>query len=926
MSATIQPFSLQLPVGYSLSTANSGTQGATATATQTSSGAAAANTASTAPPADVVSISNTYVAGSFTADAGDTYRLSDLFHSSMSAGQAIAGYRVAVGSGVGRLMLGTQDVTSQINFTAAQFAALSYVTGGIGDTQNLTVVAQLGTPQKDGSLTQEIDSPAVQITANVTGVRSINAMNALSTPLPATDPDAATVGVVKQAGILVGWTGASRPTLQSDGNFTTEAANAYRMSDLFTGGAPTGQTLADYRVALGDGGGKLLLGSQDVTDQINFTAAQFAQLTYVSGAIGEAQSLTVVAQLGTPQSDGSLTHEVDSQAMQITAKVTGSRSINAMNALSTKVAGTDPDAAAVDVAKQAGILGGWTGAPRPTLRTDGNFTANAADTYRMSDLFQASAPSGQSIAGYRVALSGSGGKLMLGSQDVTNQVNFTADEFANLSYLAGGIGDSQSLTVAAQLGTRQSDNTLTREIDSQAVQITASVTGSRSINAMNALSTTLSGTDPDAATVDIAKQAGILAGWTGAPRPTLQTDGNFTAKAADTYRMSDLFHASAATGQTIAGYRVAVDGTGGKLMLGTKDVTDQLNFTANEFAQLSYVAGNINDAQSLTVVAQLGTRQSDNSLTREIDSPAVQIIANVTGVRSINAMDALSTILSDTDPDAATVSVAKQAGILAGWTGASRPTMRTDGNFTANAGDTYRVNDLFHGNASAGQTIAGYHIALDGTGGKLMLDGKDVTTQMGFTAAEFANLTYVAGSIGDVQRITAIAQLGTLLKDGTLSGEIDSPAVQIVASITGTRSINAVNALSTSLSETDPDVASVSIAKQAGILTGWTGASRPSLQTALQPDPSLPIEDLQDGNGAYRSAGDGASSSEIDLSSFYASATGSAFSPASFVTPGESLAMALLLLNPDATGAFQTTGDLARQVQAISAYLTTGKR
>ncbi len=850
--------------------------------------------------------------------------MSGLFHSAAGVGQAIAGYRVALGSGAGKLMLGDQDVTSQVNFTADQFAKLTYLTGSIGDIQGLTVVAQLGTPQKDGSLSGEIDSPAVQITANVSGTRSINAMNALSTPLSGTDPDAATVSVVKQAGILAGWTGAARPTLQSDGNFTTNAADSYRVSGLFTASAATGQTIAGYRVAIGAGGGKLMLGDQDVTGQINFTATQFTKLSYVAGGIGDAQSLTVVAQVGTPQSDGSLTQEIDSQAVQITASVTGSRSINAMNALSTALSDSDPEFAAVDVAKQAGILGGWAGAPRPTLQTDGNFTSGAADTYRMTDLFQASAPTGQTIAGYRIALSGSGGKLMLGSQDVTDQIDFTSDQFAQLTYVAGSLGDAQRLTVVAQLGTRQTDGSLTRVIDSQAVQINASVTGRRSINAMNALSTPLSDTDPDALTVSIAKQAGILAGWTGASRPTLRTDGNFTADAADSYRVSDLFQASAPTGQTIAGYRVAVDGTGGRLMLGTTDVTSQVNFTADEFARLSYVAGAIGDAQSLTAVAQLGTRQSDNTLTLEIDSPAVQITANVTGIRSINAMNALSTSL--TGADANTISVAKQAGILVGWTGAARPTMQTDGNFTADAGDSYRVSDLFYGNAPAGQTIAGYRIALDGSGGKLMLGGNDVSTQINFTEAEFAQLTWLAGNIGETQSLTAIAQLGTLQKDGSLSHEIDSAAMQITASVTGSRSINAVNALSTKLSGTDHDAATVNVAKQAGILVGWTGAPRPTLQTALQSDPSLQVADLQSGVGAYRSTGDAASSSALDMSQFYASATGSAFSPGNYAAPGGSLAMALLLLDPDATGAFETTGDANRQAQAIRAYMTTSNR
>ena len=127
------------------------------------------------------------------------------------------------------------------------------------------MIAQTGTrlTNTDGSLgalTHEIDSPAVQITANVTGSRSINAMNALSTTPTGADADIASI--VQQAGIFTGFVGTTRPTLQTDGNFTAKAGDSYRMSDLFQTTAPTGQTTAGFRVALGDvatgdGGGKL---------------------------------------------------------------------------------------------------------------------------------------------------------------------------------------------------------------------------------------------------------------------------------------------------------------------------------------------------------------------------------------------------------------------------------------------------------------------------------------------------------------------------------------------------------------------------------------------------------------------------------------------------------------------------------------------
>jgi hypothetical protein len=455
------------------------------------------------------------------------------------------------------------------------------------------------------------------------------------------------------------------------------------------------------------------------------------------------------------------------------------------------------------------------------------------------------------------------------------------------------------------------------------VQITANVTGTRSINAMNALSTPLSDADPDAAIVSIAQQAGIFTGWSGAARPTLQTDGNFDVKAGDSYRMSELFRGSVAAGQTLAGYRVALgDGGGGQLLLGGKDVTGRTDFTADEFRQLTYVAGT-GGAQSLTVVAQAGTRLPDGSLSGEIDSPAVQITANVTGTRSINAMNALSTPLSDADPDAAIVSIAQQAGIFTGWSGAARPTLQTDGNFDVKAGDSYRMSELFRGSVTAGQTLAGYRVALgDGGGGRLLLGGRDVTGRTDFTADEFRQLTYVAGT-GGAQSLTVVAQAGTRLPDGSLSGEIDSPAVQITANVTGTRSINAMNALSTPLSDADPDAAIVSIAQQAGIFTGWSGAARPALQTVLTPQPRLAPSGLEAAVGIYRSSGMNASGADIDLSQFYATAIGSSVTPGVLAAPGSPAALALLLLDGAATGSFRTGDQLGAQKQAIRAYNAT---
>ena len=80
------------------------------------------------------------------------------------------------------------------------------------------MVAQTGTRLANGTLTHETDSQALQITANITGSRSINAMNALTgtnvLDVPLTGADAAIAGIVQGAGIFNGFTGSARPSLQ----------------------------------------------------------------------------------------------------------------------------------------------------------------------------------------------------------------------------------------------------------------------------------------------------------------------------------------------------------------------------------------------------------------------------------------------------------------------------------------------------------------------------------------------------------------------------------------------------------------------------------------------------------------------------------------------------------------------------------------
>jgi hypothetical protein len=160
-----------------------------------------------------------------------------------------------------------------------------------------------------------------------------------------------------------------------------------------------------------------------------------------------------------------------------------------------------------------------------------------------------------------------------------------------------------------------------------------------------------------------------------------------------------------------------------------------------------------------------------------------------------------------------------------------------------------------------------------------------------------------------------VAQIGTRLADGSLIHVTDSPAVQIIARVTDSRSINAMNALIDAPSGADAAVSD--LVKEAAILTGL-GSGRPTLQTTMTPSPALQMADVADATGAYRRGGAMQGGTELDLSLAYPDAIAASASPGVWFT-GSALT-ALLLLDGSAIGSFQRAGDLTAQVQAIRAY------
>jgi hypothetical protein len=328
------------------------------------------------------------------------------------------------------------------------------------------------------------------------------------------------------------------------GAFTARAGDSYSVRELF--GSPDAALM---RVALrGDGDGRLVLRGVDVTGRTDFDPLDYNELQYVAGAEGSAQELVAVARKGTRQADGSWTGIADSDPVQITALVTGTRSLQAAAALRTEPGAGDADADAdfVALAQDAAVFAAFGSRTAPALSSSGNITLKEGDTVALHDLFTTSGKTEAAL--YRVALrtdaSAPGGKLLLNGEDVSRRIDFTPEEFINLQFVAGPRGSAQDILVVARAGTRAEDGRWTSIVDSPATAITAAVTGLRSANAAPALRTAVDPADDDADFLKLAQDAAIFAPLGSRTAPGLSTAGDITVKAGDSLSLRDLFPTS----------------------------------------------------------------------------------------------------------------------------------------------------------------------------------------------------------------------------------------------------------------------------------------------------------------------------------------------------------------------------------------------
>ncbi|WP_149540014.1 hypothetical protein [Siccirubricoccus phaeus] len=582
----------------------------------------------------------------------------------------------------------------------------------------------------------------------------------------------------------------------------------------------------------------------------------------------------------------------------------------------------------------AGGTGGSGGSSAPQdvvdVRTPlpgGTFTVAAGDSLSVRELFDAGPDAWDKVALYRVGLrddpsTPGGGRLLLRGEDVTGRTDFTPAEFNELQFIAGPDGAKTDLVVVARSGTPDGKGGLRSIVDSPAVQITASTTGTRSINAAAALRS-LPGED-EAAFLRIAQDAALFSGVGTQARLALTTVGNFTAEADDSLSVRELFDAGPDAWDKVALYRVGLRDDpstpgGGRLLLRGEDVTGRTDFTPAEFNELQFIAGPDGAKTDLVVVARSGTPDGKGGLRSIVDSPAVQITASTTGTRSINAAAALRSLPGE--DEAAFLRIAQDAALFSGVGTQTRPGLTTVGNFTAEADDSLSVRELFDAGAGAWDKVALYRVGLRDDpstpgGGRLLLRGEDVTGRTDFTPAEFNELQFIAGPDGAKTDLVVVARSGTPDGKGGLRSIVDSPAVQITASTTGTRSINAAAALRSLPGE--DEAAFLRIAQDAALFSGLGSQTRPALTTAIPAGgPDLPLASLAAAAGMFQALGLAATATQAPAQ-LYADAPG-AFRTTAPADAGSRTALALLLANQ--VGGYAMAGDTRqRSLLAILAY------
>ena len=550
----------------------------------------------------------------------------------------------------------------------ADWSKLQFVSGGEGTQTGISVTA-IYVPSGAAANAPLIYSDIEKLE---TSVQNVNGA-------VASDPVGANgyVNLAFSAQIYRASTIRPAPTLTNNGNTTSAAGDVIGLNNLLqTSLGSDKRAVTKYQIAINDAsggtasgylslGGKVDLKNDPAhpnaynaaTGVYTITSDQMLQLSYVTGANGTADTISMSAIADSTDFSKFPTNVAYSAVTSFTNSVTGVRSLNLAGAISNQINGTQDNAS--KVANDATIFRPIGKSVAPTITTQpGNFTVASGDKVSLG--FLVSSQGGKwldgsdlPIVGYNIALRNAAdgsdattGKLYLMQNGVlvavpATKTFFSSDDLRNLVYQTDPNAKAgiDQFVIDAVSGQITETGLIINRINSQAIAFnaTSAPNGPRSLNVTGAVTTV-----SDDNIFGLAVSSSIYSGFGQATPPTISTNvGNFTLGGNQTVNLGDLYSASPAKNSTataINNYKVAIGGTGsqgslylyGAAVAGADLAPNKIaktEFTALEFSQLTYQSGAVGSADHL-IVSAIAT---DPRSAFAVWSPALEITANVTG-------------------------------------------------------------------------------------------------------------------------------------------------------------------------------------------------------------------------------------------------------------------------------------------------------
>ena len=618
-----------------------------------------------------------------------------------------------------------------------EFNNAYYKVSAIGTSDELLVAGVVN--NVDGFKTVQYSTPlAVQMTSGL--YRSINAASAVT--LGAGGISDPTLELAQNAEIYAPISGQKRPELVAAKNgINLQAGVSLQIGSLISVTPQTNvgnREIVRYNIALGgsDGmaRGRLSLDGAilDASKIAQLTDDELIRLTYVSDnvASNQADFLTITATAKFTSGTG-LVNEVSSLPIQIALSNYGAESTdiaNSINAPESQINGN------LRLAQTASILTGRNDrSQRPSISAESYTTSGVNDLLQLGNLIstkQAGVGVGSgSVTRYQLAIIGQDGSAASGylslDQGVTNLRNdpnhynaalgiYTVSdiEMLNLGYLTGNAGTTDKILITAIKDVPSSAPGITEPVYSKPVELTNSVTGSRSLNLAGAVNSGL-----------MTRYKVTLTDISGAASTGILTlDGGATNLADD------------------PAYFDAASGI--------------YTIPAAELVNLQFFVGGFNAVDRIKITPINEVQDGLTGVTKAVAKPVIDITNKQSERNNFLLAEEVANFYSVND---SWFDIANRSIIYAAKTGETAPGIAVAGNISIASGDRVALygliqtsNGKFRDGVSA--EVTRYNIAVrDEAGGaaphgKILLQKNggwvDVTHQGQFTETEMLNLFY----------------------------------------------------------------------------------------------------------------------------------------------------------------------------------------